>query len=119
MRNKSLEILDPFFEDGMGDFKATADSPHLIDNSDSRSVGRKRKLSFLLLFYLKSRIMLRYFHNISYRSFVTTTGSVSIALFTASYFHNLHQDYLQRAITAAAKMTVDQKIKTPFQVRVS
>ncbi|KAI1847797.1 hypothetical protein JX266_006292 [Neoarthrinium moseri] len=62
--------------------------------------------------------MLRYFHNISFRSVAATAGSASLALFTASYFHALHQDYRRRhslAPPATVKMTVDQKIKTPFQ----
>lgn len=61
--------------------------------------------------------MLRYFHNISFKTFATATGSVSLGLLTASYFHDLHQDYHKRTfLVPAANMTVDRKIKTPFQV---
>jgi hypothetical protein len=64
--------------------------------------------------------MLRYFHDISFRSVaLTTTGSVSLAVLTASYF--LHQNDRKRFSSAVptANMTVDTKVKTPFQVRMS
>ncbi|KAI5928683.1 Cu,Zn superoxide dismutase-like protein [Camillea tinctor] len=64
--------------------------------------------------------MLRYFHNISFRSFATTTSCVSLGLVTASYFHTLHQDYhtkshLSNPVATRDKMATQNKIKTPFQ----
>lgn len=103
----------------LGDFKATGISPRLIGNLGSHFEVTGEGSHFLSC-PIDLTSMLRYFHNISFRSLATTTGSVSVVLFTASYFHSLHRDYHKRVInTSTAKMTVDQKIKTPFQVRPS
>ncbi|KAI1487204.1 Cu,Zn superoxide dismutase-like protein [Biscogniauxia mediterranea] len=64
--------------------------------------------------------MLRYFHAISFRSFASTTGYISLGFATASYFHGLHQDrqtksYLSDPVATRDKMAAQSKIKTPFQ----
>ncbi|KAI1502323.1 Cu,Zn superoxide dismutase-like protein [Biscogniauxia marginata] len=67
--------------------------------------------------------MLRYFHRISFRSFATTTGCISLGFVTASYyFHDLHQErqtkshLLSNPAATRDKMAAQSKIKTPFQV---
>ena len=81
--------------------------------------------------------MLRYFHNISFRSFAKTTGFVSLGSATAYYFHDLHSQppknvgYNGLTKTAISdhsetgnlwKMTTtttQNGVKTPFQVSPS
>lgn len=61
--------------------------------------------------------MLRYLHSIPFRSLATTTGSVSLGICTAFYFHRLHRDRQQPSSPINMATPAPSKSRTPFQVR--
>ena len=79
--------------------------------------------------------MLRYFHNISFRTLAKTTTFVSLGSAAAYYFHDLHRHQREAPAgydrltnntklslaaadpeTSKMSVTIQNRVKTPFQV---